>query len=723
MEDLNMGFNPALKRFFAPTANESVNLFPVFLRHVSGNTHHTVLRRFGAILIDVYSLENYLTFELFFEFRNDRIHHFTRTTPGGPKVFNCEHITSKQQYNTRYYAPLCYHFVVKNNPFSDLNDAQKTAVMHPSGPALVVAGPGSGKTRVLTYHASYLIKENLTRPAGIFLCTFTNKAANEMKERIRKIGKEEVVIPWAGTFHSLCSRLLRIYGPAYGINRNFLIYDQNDARSLIRRIIKEKNIMIGKSTLASLLSIISSAKNELIDETEFLRYAVGPLKENAARIYPTYQKALKENNAFDFDDLLVETVKLLKRNKDLCDLIQNQFDHILIDEYQDTNKVQYAFAKLISQKKRNIYAVGDVSQAIYSFRGADFRNILSFERDFPDARIYQLSQNYRSTRVIIESARSLIQNNSTHVSLNLWTDNEEGDKIKLYEALDEIDEANYIVNSIRTALNGSSSNSLSFRDFAVLYRTNAQSRAIEEKFLRDGLPYTLVGGTEFYERKEIKDVLCLLRLFINPADTVSLERIEKNGKKRSVQYINFLENLKERQKLIDGGKPLEILDLILDKTEFLSTLEDGSPEGEERVENVKELRSVASSFESLIEFLENVSLIQHEYTPTGKTRKNGQEKDAIYLMTLHAAKGLEFQTVFLVGLEEGLLPHARSLIDQSELEEERRLCYVGMTRAKKNLHLTYARQRLFFGSRNGSIISRFISEIPERSISFEESFF
>ena len=612
---------------------------------------------------------------------------------------------------------------MKNDLFSDLNDAQKTAVRHSGGPALVIAGPGSGKTRVLTYHAAYLIKENLTKPTGIFLCTFTNKAANEMKERIRKIFNEDVAIPWAGTFHSLCSRLLRIYGPSYGINRNFLIYDQNDARSLVRRIIKEKNIVTGKSTPASILSIISSAKNELIDETEFARFALGPLKENAAKIYPIYQKALKENNAFDFDDLLVETVKLLKRNKDLCELIQNQFDHILIDEYQDTNKVQYAFAKLISQKKRNIYAVGDVSQAIYSFRGADFRNILSFERDFPDARIYQLSQNYRSTRVIIESARSLIQNNSAHVSLSLWTDNEEGDKIKLYEALDEIDEANYIVNSIRTALNGSRSNSVSFRDFAVLYRTNAQSRAIEEKFLRDGLPYTLVGGTEFYERKEIKDVLCLLRLFINSADTVSLERIEKNGKKRAAQYIDFLESLKERQKFIDGGKPLEILDLILDKTEYLSTLEDGTPEGEERIENVKELRSVASSFENLIEFLENVSLIQHEYTPKGKIGKKRPEKDAVYLMTLHAAKGLEFQTVFLVGLEEGLLPHARSLVDPNELEEERRLCYVGMTRAKKNLHLTYARQRLFFGSRNGSIISRFISEIPERSISFAESFF
>ncbi len=610
---------------------------------------------------------------------------------------------------------------MKNDLFSDLNDAQKTAVTHTGGPALVVAGPGSGKTRVLTYHAAYLIKENLTRPTGIFLCTFTNKAANEMKERIRKIFNEDVVIPWAGTFHSLCSRLLRIHGPAYGINRNFLIYDQNDARSLIRRIIKEKNIMVGKSTPAAILSVISSAKNELIDETEFIRYAVGPLKENAAKIYPIYQKALEENNAFDFDDLLVETVKLLKRNKDLCELIQNQFDHILIDEYQDTNKVQYSFAKLISQKKRNIYAVGDVSQAIYSFRGADFRNILGFERDFPDARVYQLSQNYRSTRVIIDSAKSLIQNNSTHVSLNLWTDNEEGDKIKLYEACDEIDEANYIVNSIRTSLNGNGS--LNLHDFAVLYRTNAQSRAIEEKFLKDGLPYMLVGGTEFYERKEIKDVLCLLRLFVNGADSVSLERIEKNGKRRAAQYIDFLEGLKERQKFIDKGKPLEILDLVLDKTGYLSTLKDDTEEGEERIENVKELRSVASNFESLIEFLENVSLIQHEYTPKGKIGGKNQEKDAVYLMTLHAAKGLEFKTVFLVGLEEGLLPHARSLIDPSELEEERRLCYVGMTRAKRNLHLTYARQRLFFGSRNSNVVSRFISEIPERSISFEESFF
>lgn len=605
--------------------------------------------------------------------------------------------------------------------FQELNPEQITAVRHSEGPALVVAGPGSGKTRVLTHHAAYLIKENLVQPAGIFLCTFTNKAANEMKERIRKIFSGETPLSWTGTFHSLCSRLLRIYGPNFGISKNFVIYDQSDAKTLIRNIIKEKNLPITRVSPAAIQTVISSAKNELIDEKEYARYAVSFLQENVAKVYPVYQKLLRESNAFDFDDLILESVRLLKKEPRLLEIIHNQFKHILIDEYQDTNKTQYALAKLLAAKNRNLYAVGDASQAIYSFRGADFRNILSFERDFPDAKIYRLSQNYRSTRVVIESAKAIIKNNTTHISLDLWTENEEGGKIRVFEASDEVDEANYIVCTIRDHLKEHPSNG--YRDFAVFYRTNAQSRVIEEIFLKESVPYLLVGGVEFYERKEIKDVLSLLRLFVNPNDVVSRERLEKLGKKRTVSYLTYLSLLKGREGMVGRKKPIDVLDTVLQETDYLILLKDGTEEGEQRVENVRELRSVATSFGSLIEFLENVSLIQRELTPSGKLKKRNQEKDAVHLMTLHAAKGLEFTNVFLTGLEEGLLPHARSLAHPHDLEEERRLCYVGITRARKNLHLTYSRERLFFGSRSSGVVSRFLGEIPESLLAFEQSFF
>ena len=512
-----------------------------------------------------------------------------------------------------------------------------------------------------------------------------------------------------------------MYGPNFGINRNFVIYDQNDAKTLIRNIIKEKNLPITRVSPAAIQAAISSAKNELLNEKEYTRYAVSFLQENVARIYPVYQKLLRESNAFDFDDLILESVRLLKKEPRLLATIHSQFKHILIDEYQDTNKTQYVLAKLLALKNRNLYAVGDASQAIYSFRGADFRNILSFERDFSDAKIYRLSQNYRSTRVVIESAKSVIKNNTTHVGLNLWTENEEGEKIKVFEASDEVDEANYVVRAIRDHLKDYPSGK--YQDFAVFYRTNAQSRVIEEIFLKESIPYLLVGGVEFYERKEIKDVLSLLRLFVNPNDVVSRERLEKLGKKRSISYLSYLSLLKEREGMVERKKPIDVLDMVLRETGYLILLRDGTEEGEQRAENVRELRSVATSFGNLVEFLENVSLIQRELTPLGKTKKKNQEKDAVHLMTLHAAKGLEFTSVFLTGLEEGLLPHSRSLAHPHDLEEERRLCYVGITRARKNLHLTYSRVRLFFGSRNSGLVSRFLGEIPESLLTFEQSFF
>lgn len=604
--------------------------------------------------------------------------------------------------------------------FNELNPEQIEAVKHKEGPALVIAGPGSGKTRVLTHRAAYLISQGLP-PENILLVTFTNKAATEMRSRVSELithNPRITTLPWSGTFHSICSRVLRRDGKFLGLSPNFVIYDDSDGKSLIKKIIKDLELTEKKINPGAVLAAISGAKSELLDPDEYLSFSHGYFYQMVAQIYPKYQTGLRKANALDFDDLIGLTVKLFKENPPILSRYQKLFKHILVDEYQDTNKAQYVFAKLLSEKSKNlsaqadIFVVGDMSQAIYSFRGADYRNILNFERDFPQAKIYHLSQNYRSTPTIVEAARGVIANNLNHIPLDLWTKNKSGDKIKLYEAINEVDEASYIVKTIldeQSTLNS----------YAVLYRTNAQSRVVEEVLLHHGIPYILFGGTRFYERKEVKDVLALLRLLFNPNDFASFERVKKIGKKFAGKYLGLLTELQNDHLGTGKSTSLEILDLILKKSGYLDLFDLKNEEDLERLENIKELRSVATAFEDLVDFLENVQLVQEEYLVAEKGRLNQEAKpNAVTLMTLHSAKGLEFPTVFMVGLEEGLFPHSRSLLDPGELEEERRLCYVGITRSMRQLHITYARSRFYFGAKQSGIISRFVSEIPEHLIEF-----
>lgn len=604
--------------------------------------------------------------------------------------------------------------------FSTLNKNQIEAVKHGEGPALVVAGPGSGKTRVLTSRAAYLIKEQGFHESNILIVTFTNKAAKEIQARLNQIFKEDKKLPWAGTFHSICSKILRRDGHYIGIKPSFAIYDDDDQQSVIKGILKEMNLPANKINPHAVLNKISACKNELMDETEFPKYAYGYFQEIVAKVYPKYQKRLEENNALDFDDIIMKTVELFDKEPRVLEKYQNQFLHILIDEYQDTNKAQYVLSKQLAAKHRNIFVVGDMSQAIYSFRGADFRNILNFEKDYKDAKVYNLAQNYRSTKNIINAAKSLIKKNASHISLELWTQNNEGDRIAVYEAYNEVDEATFVVNEIKNKI---LSGKYSFSDFAVLYRTNAQSRNIEEAFIKEGIPYKLIGGLRFYSRKEIKDLIAYLRVIVNPKDTVSWERIinvppRGLGKKAVEKFKEAkwdLDKITELTKLPfkewvenhDKYTALETLENVIEKTGYITWLNDGSEENLYRIENIKELRSVASLFTDLNEFLENVALIESSDKPSSA------ETDGITLMTIHAAKGLEFPIVFLVGMEEGLFPHSRSLLDLQELEEERRLCYVAITRAKEKLNLTHTRSRLYFGNVQSNIVSRFLLELPE----------
>lgn len=622
---------------------------------------------------------------------------------------------------------MCYDETVMGTILEDLNPAQRKAVLHKKGPALVVAGPGSGKTRVLTHRAAYLIRERGIRPENVLLVTFTNKAAGEMKGRISKLLSSTTSynklsqittslppnpLPWSGTFHATCARILRREGYQLGISPNYAIYDTSDSKTAIKQALKELSLLPNRFSPAAVLITISRAKDELLDEYEFAKYAYGLFQEGVAKVYFHYQKILRKNDALDFADLIMKTVLLFRESPQVLEKYQRQFVHILVDEYQDTNHAQYTLTKLLAAAHKEIFIVGDMSQAIYSFRGADFRNILNFEKDYPEAKIYNLEQNYRSTKTILLAAREVIKSNQTHIPLNLWTKNDQGTPIKLYKAMNEKDEAFHVVKEVtdnaRRSLGGGGSN---LNRFAVLYRTNAQSRAIEEVFLRSGVPYKLIGGIKFYERKEIKDVLSYLRLIQNPKDSISLERVKKLGQVRFRKF-QVLQNRYDREKISTSTTP-RILEEILERTGYLEYLDNGTEEGLTRVENVKELRSVAAEFPDLPSFLENVALVQNEYLPSGQAKAVSESKEAVTLMTLHAAKGLEFPTVFIVGMEEGLFPHSRSLVNLMELEEERRLCYVGMTRAMRELHLTFSQRRLYFGARQANIPSRFLSEIPE----------
>lgn len=608
---------------------------------------------------------------------------------------------------------------MENDILKNLNKEQQKAVQHTQGPMIILAGAGSGKTRVITHKVLYLIQKGID-PFNILCVTFTNKAASEMRERIqRDLIKRELInkvyeTPTIATYHSLCAKLLRIDGIHIGIAANYVIYDTQDQLHAIKECMGRIAISIKDYKPSSLLATISQAKNQLLDATSYHTFARGHFQQVVAKVYTLYEKMLKENHALDFDDLLLKTVQLLKTNPNILEKYQNKFRYILVDEYQDTNHAQYMLTKLLAQKWNNICVVGDFSQSIYSWRGADFQNLITFQKDFAHTATFSLSQNYRSTQKILDAAHAIISKNTSHPVLSLWTENPTGEEITIYEGRNEHNEADFIVNQITEKRLHEQKH---YSDFAVLYRTNAQSRVVEEVFLHQGIPYVLIGGTRFYERKEIKDVLSYLRFYHNPKDSVSLKRIEKIGKTRMGKFMEFLEEAKENK----TQTTIEILDAILQSANYLALYDENDEEDRQRLENIKELRSVALEFPSMSQFLENVSLVEQEYMPDKPI--DGTKKDAVTLMTLHAAKGLEFPYVFMIGMEEGLFPHSRSLMNREELEEERRLCYVGVTRAKEKLFLTYARQRLFFGQRSSNTISRFLMELPQHLVTQNFRFF
>lgn len=629
-----------------------------------------------------------------------------------------------------------------NTLLNNLNKDQQQAVVNTDGPMIILAGAGSGKTRVLTHKVLYLMTAKKIPPESILCVTFTNKAANEMKERIMNyIFENNLSVihgkPWISTFHSLCAKILRVDGYNMGYSSKFAIYDTQDQIETVKEAMNKLQISVKDFKPYSIHAVISQAKNELIDADEYKSFARGYFQEAVASIYPVYQNILKENNALDFDDLILQTIKLFKQNENILAKYQNRFEYILIDEYQDTNKAQYILTRFLSAKYRNICVVGDFSQSIYSWRGADYRNLMRFKDDFQNTRTFSLEQNYRSTQIILDGASLVVGKNTSHPVLKLWTQNPQGEEIEIYEARNEQDEAEYIIRKIIEL------NIKNLHNIAVLYRTNAQSRVLEEVFLHHSVPYILIGGTRFYERREIKDVLAYLRLIENPKDTISYRRAEKLGKGRLSKFLGFQNNVIARSPTQQGDeaisidnefikslssndnekkiqfKTIDILDGILKATQYLEQFDEKIVEDRARLENIKELRSVAIAFPDLTDFLENVALVEQEYY--SDKQDNSEKKNAITLMTLHAAKGLEFPVVFMVGMEEGLFPHSRSLMDRIELEEERRLCYVGMTRAKEKLFLTHARRRLFFGNRAMNTVSRFILDLPEHLIIKKEA--
>lgn len=586
-----------------------------------------------------------------------------------------------------------------------LNPEQRQAVVHEGGPLLILAGAGSGKTRALTHRAAYLLQQGVPEDR-ILLVTFTNKAAGEMQDRLAKLSGKRLSM--AGTFHSFCAKLLRIEGKALGISSRFVIYDEADRLAAAKLAMKRLDINLREYAPRSIIYAISAAKNELISADDYASFSRGPFQEVVARVYQEYQKALRKSQALDFDDLLYEAVRLLKTQVPIRQKYQTRFLHVLVDEYQDTNKAQYELTKMLAEKHKNLCVVGDASQSIYRFRGADYRNLMALQKDFPDLTTITLKQNYRSTQHILDAAYGVIGNNDSHPILELWTQAGDGQPLTVYEAQSERDEARFVLETINRLVR-ESDGTLALDDFAVLYRTNAQSRSLEEIFLRQGVPYELVGGVEFYQRKEVKDVIAYLRLIANPSEEVSFERAKKIGKRRLAAFELW------RDAADLTRPPLELMEGVLEATDYMGLYDEDVDEDLMRLENIRELKSVASEFSDLDGFLENVALVQNKILPNGVSQSGGGK--SVTLMTLHASKGLEFAVIFLVGMEEGLFPHSRSMHDKEEMEEERRLCYVGITRAKERLILTHAQQRLYFGTRSTSVASRFLAEIPERVLS------
>ncbi|PAK20804.1 DNA helicase PcrA [Megasphaera elsdenii] len=634
------------------------------------------------------------------------------------------------------------------NPiFDTLNDRQCEAVKHTEGPLLITAGAGSGKTKVLTCRIAHLLELGVA-PYRILAITFTNKAAKEMKERVTNLVGAQADSIWLSTFHSFCAKLLRFEVDGFhGYTRNFTIYDSSDQLVLVKDCLKKLNLDDKQFMPRSVLGTISSAKNVLMDAKAFAAQASDFYEQKVADVYALYQEKLRENNAVDFDDLLFLAVRLLQEKEDVREKYQSRFQYILVDEYQDTNHAQYALTKILAARWRNICVVGDADQSIYAWRGADIRNIIDFTRDYPDAASIKLEQNYRSTKTILHAANAVIDNNESRPKKTLWTENPAGNKIIHYQAQTEHDEADYIAGVI---YNRHEISHEPYGDMAILFRTNAQSRVLEEKLMRYAIPYTMVGGTKFYDRKEIKDVLAYLRLLYNPEDSLSLTRII-NVPKRNIgattmehvaayaeeQGISLFEALSSTDEIpvtkrartslenfaamifdllndIEGKDVLSLIETVIKQTGYGDMLDkeaEHDPQGESRKENVGEFLSVAKDYMdsnpdgNLQDFLENVALVSDVDDFESSDSK-------VTLMTLHAAKGLEFPVVFLTGLDEGLFPHSRTLLDPAQVEEERRLAYVGITRAERQLYVTNAITRTMYGRISAYMPSRFLAEIP-----------
>ena len=619
-----------------------------------------------------------------------------------------------------------------------LNDKQLEAVNHTEGPCLVLAGAGSGKTRVLTERIIKLIDDGVS-PYNILAITFTNKAAKEMRVRVQnKIGDVADSI-FIGTFHSFGLRILRENYDAIGYSSNITILDTDDTKSLIKRILKENSFDPADYDIKHIISRISNAKNDGISPLEFSKLFLNEHDKVIGLVYEKYLKLLKENNSVDFDDLLLKPVEIFKKRKDILEKYQERFRYILVDEYQDTNSIQYELCKMLAKKYNNIFVVGDANQSIYSWRNADYRNILNFEKDYKNAHVVLLEENYRSTNTILKAANSVIKNNNEGTKLNLWTSIGDGEKIEYIRVEDEIKESSFVINKIKELV----SEGYNYSDFAVLYRTNAQSRTVEEAFVRNNIPYNIIGSYYFYNRKEIKDLIAYLNLIYNTNDSVSLERVI-NTPKRGIG-TKTIDNIREKANMndislfdaIDSGKELEFKKLILELIEDSKTMNlsdliedvlvktglrreyelDKSIESDTKVENLNEFKSLAVNFEDngiydLSTFLENIMLVSDK-------GQYAEDDNNVNIMTLHSAKGLEFNIVFILGMEEGIFPHSRSFESAKELEEERRLCYVGITRAKKKLYLLSARVRTLYGRTSGTIESRFVKEIDPSLINIK----
>lgn len=626
----------------------------------------------------------------------------------------------------------------------NLNPEQARAVQTTEGPLLIQAGAGSGKTKTLTHRIAYIIASGKAHSANILAVTFTNKAAREMRERVATLlhdnADNRAFMPYMGTFHSICVRLLRQDGDYIGVPKTFVIFDESDKLTAIKQACRQLHVDEKATSAKTIAGLISSAKNDLVGIQDYEATASGPAQKAAARVYPVYQKILKEAAALDFDDLIVRTVRMFENHAEVRAKWQQQFKYVMIDEYQDTNAAQYALVKLLTNERKNIAVVGDDWQSIYSWRGADFRNILRFERDYPNCTVIKLEQNYRSTGSILEAAHAVITKNQQRSDKKLWTASDGGLPVQILQAHNERDEGESIIRRVKTAIDRGGRR---YADYAILYRTNAQSRAIEEAFIRYGIPYKIVGGTRFYDRKEIKDIIAYIRLIFQPEDRVSFERIV-NVPTRGVgakSVTSFLQwqadsSLTLQEALMQSGQcgvitprarnalselsdilqsfreqleeltPTILIESLVRRIGYLQYLDDGSVQGESRQENVKELISVAKEYQDMgVEgFLEEVALM----SDLDQVDTRG---DAVTLMTLHAAKGLEFPVVFMTGMEETIFPHSRALYDQPEMEEERRLCYVGMTRAREELYMVSAASRMLYGSVQHDPPSRFLSEI------------